>query len=141
MASNPYEVGFAKPPKWTRFHKGASGNPKGRPKGKCNLATVLEKTLQEKILIVEDGKTRVVTKRQAFVEQLVNKGISGDSCAARLLFTLDRSSDQTLEPAKNISSDADVLVMKHLVKRLKKIQIEVENDEARPESSAQPVSK
>ena len=28
-----YEVGYAKPPKATRFQPGKSGNPKGRPKG------------------------------------------------------------------------------------------------------------
>ena len=28
-----YEVGYGKPPKHTRFKKGQSGNPKGRPKG------------------------------------------------------------------------------------------------------------
>jgi hypothetical protein len=28
-----YEVGYAKPPPYTRFRKGQSGNPKGRPKG------------------------------------------------------------------------------------------------------------
>ena len=29
-----YEVGYGKPPKSKRFKPGASGNPKGRPKGK-----------------------------------------------------------------------------------------------------------
>jgi len=130
MASNPYEVGFAKPPRWTRFRKGVSGNPRGRPKGKCNLATELEKTLQEKIVLLQDGKRRVVTKRQALIEQLVNKGISGDLLAARLLFTLDRPSDQTPEPTAPINPEADALAIKHLVKRLKKIHIEEENDES-----------
>ncbi|RYD84807.1 MAG: hypothetical protein EOP84_04475 [Verrucomicrobiaceae bacterium] len=28
-----YDVGFGKPPEDSRFRKGVSGNPKGRPKG------------------------------------------------------------------------------------------------------------
>lgn len=38
LASPGFEVGYAKPPKGTRFEKGKSGNPKGRPVGSKNKA-------------------------------------------------------------------------------------------------------
>jgi hypothetical protein len=41
MIDKPYEVGYGKPPKRSRFRKGVSGNRKGRPKGKRNFVTVL----------------------------------------------------------------------------------------------------
>jgi len=40
-----YEVGYGKPPHHTRFVKGQSGNPRGRPRGAKNMKTLLNKAL------------------------------------------------------------------------------------------------
>jgi len=45
------KLGYCNPPEHGRFKKGQSGNPKGRPKGTLNLATVLERTLREKVVL------------------------------------------------------------------------------------------
>lgn len=45
-----YEVGFGKPPKETRFRKGQSGNPRGRPKGAKTKPDVMHNRLQEIVL-------------------------------------------------------------------------------------------
>jgi hypothetical protein len=42
---DPYEVGFGKPPKQTRFKKGRSGNPRGRPRKRPDLYSELTKVL------------------------------------------------------------------------------------------------
>ena len=73
-----YEVGYGKPPVHSRFQKGQSGNPRGRPKGMLNLATRLQRELNQKITITENGKRRQVSKLEAALKQLVNKAASGD---------------------------------------------------------------
>ena len=42
-----YAVGFGKPPLYSRFGKGRSGNPKGRPKRTRNLVAVVKAVAQK----------------------------------------------------------------------------------------------
>ena len=60
-----YEVGYGKPPRHTRFIKGQSGNPRGRPPGAKNLKALLSEALNETVIVTENGGCRKVTKRQA----------------------------------------------------------------------------
>ena len=78
MADRDYEVGYGKPPKEHRFKKGQSGNPKGRPKGALNIATVIDRVLREQVVITENGERKTISKLEASVKQVVNKAASGD---------------------------------------------------------------
>ena len=73
-----YRVGYGKPPEHTRFRKGQSGNPRGRPRGSESLARVLHRVLDEKIVVRENGERRKMTKLEAMLKQLANKGLAGD---------------------------------------------------------------
>ena len=42
-----YAVGYGKPPLHTRFRKGRSGNPRGRPKRATDLASLLSRALDQ----------------------------------------------------------------------------------------------
>jgi hypothetical protein len=63
-----YEVGYRKPPLHSRFERGQSGNPRGRPSGAKNLATLLTEALNETVVIAEDGGRRKISKRQAIIK-------------------------------------------------------------------------
>jgi hypothetical protein len=68
--ASDYEVGHGKPPKSTQFKKGQSGNPKGRPKGSKNFATVYHKVGREFVTVKENGRTRRLTKQEALLVDL-----------------------------------------------------------------------
>ena len=64
-----YEVGHKRPPKRTRWQKGRSGNPSGRPKEEpINLLASFKGMLDEMMTGAADG--RVMTKRELMVRAL-----------------------------------------------------------------------
>jgi Family of unknown function (DUF5681) len=83
-----YKVGFRKPPKHTRFKKGQSGNPKGRPPGSKDFGKLIDRALEERVLVKENGHSRRITKRAALAKQLVHHGISGNVSVTKLLLLL-----------------------------------------------------
>lgn len=78
-----YEVGFGKPPKWSQFQKGSSGNPRGRPKGSTSVPALIRKIFEEKIRVKGSNGHDTMMKIEAAVTQLANKAAGGDVKAIR----------------------------------------------------------
>jgi hypothetical protein len=119
-ANGEEKIGYRNPPQRTQFKKGHSGNPKGRPKGKRNLATVLEKTLHEKVVINENGRRKKITKLEAAVKQLVNKAASGDLRALQQLAALARSAEERSPEATtptSVMAEVDQKVLRGIFNR------------------------
>ncbi len=81
----PFEVGFGRPPRSTRFKPGQSGNPNGRPRGAKNFAVAIEQELDSWVTVTENGRRRRISKREVIAKHLVNKAASGDLKAIPLL--------------------------------------------------------
>src|SRR6185437_7877616 len=70
-----YEVGYKKPPVATRFKKGQSPNPGGRPKKVRALrdpGAILEAVDNEEIIVTDNGKRKRMKKAEI---QLFSPGI------------------------------------------------------------------
>jgi hypothetical protein len=86
-----YSVGYGKPPVHSRFAPGASGNPKGRPKGCLNLETELKNELNRIITIREGEVSRRLRKGTAWLVKTVNGALNNDPKANATLISLLRT--------------------------------------------------
>ena len=106
--SSDYEVGYGKPPKRTRFRKGRSGNPKGRPKGAKSIWAVLDKVLREKVMVREGGKRKRITKIEASFKSLLDQAMKGNVRALTKFIELIRQ-----DPRHQVAANGEEIVIKH----------------------------
>ena len=88
-----YELGYGKPPRRSRFKKGHSGNPRGRPRGAKNLLTLLNEVLNERVIVADNGGRHKITKGEAIIKQLVNQAAKGDWRRAKLVVDMQQDTD------------------------------------------------
>src|SRR4051794_20086872 len=103
LPDGDYEVGCGNPPVHTRFQKGWSGNPRGRPRGSKNNATLLKEALDQRVTINENGQRRQISKREAMFTQIANKAAQGDH---RAIQTVLRESEKLDRRNENVSEEA-----------------------------------
>jgi hypothetical protein len=115
------EVGYARPPRHTRFQPGRSGNPKGRPKGVKSLGAALLSELEKQVVVTEGGKRKRLPKREALAKQLINKALNNDPKAANLVLAEVRRMELPEDKAAAVEflRADDKLVMKDIIRRIR----------------------
>jgi len=72
-------VGYRNPPEHTRFKKGKSGNPRGRPRKREDLNTVLHRVLKRKVRVKDNDQKLMI--RDALIWKLRDLALQGDKQA------------------------------------------------------------
>jgi hypothetical protein len=123
--SRNYAVGKWKPPMHTRFKKGQSGNPTGRPRRKeqtPHVEPALKKALNRLVTVNENGKVRQITKFDAVITQVVNKATSGHLPSIKLLMPyLESLAQATSEDDREAMARAAADPLERINERLREL--------------------
>ena len=102
---NSYPVGYRKPPSASRFTPGKSGNPKGRPKGARSLATILDKTFNRRVTVMENGKPKKLTILEIGFRKVAVRMAKGDVRVVKMVTDLFL----TVQPVEEAAVDQQAL--------------------------------
>lgn len=113
-----YRVGRGRPPRHAQFKPGQSGNPRGRPKGRKSMDTIICDLLDQKVFIGVGEKRRSVTRREAMAMQQVQSALKGDRKAVEFLLARQSSADAGAgqEPSALTAAD-EAIIARFMAKR------------------------
>jgi len=116
-----HPVGYISPPEQTRFKKGKSGNPRGRPKKQGDIYTLLQRVLKRKVQL--KGADQQIPIREALIRKLRELALSGD---ARALNLQRRILDEAgVNETKKFDPEEE---KQHFLNALRRIGVTVKND-------------
>lgn len=140
-----HDTGYGKPPEGTKFQPGQCGNPKGRPKGRKNIATLFKEALQQKIVSRSGNREKTITAREGIAQRAVQKALEGDPRFVKLVMQQDNLFDMELlqeqiEQAEEQEVDADdAAILEEFMRQiLEKENSSSKKDEADKLSSDEP---
>lgn len=86
--SGDYAVGYCRPPKEHQFRPGESGNPRGRPEGALTLEDLFAREARRLVKLKRGDEIIHITKLEALVRKVFQKGLDGDLGASRIILQL-----------------------------------------------------
>jgi Family of unknown function (DUF5681) len=112
---------YQRPPRKGQFRPGESGNRYGRPPGSKNIRTYVNKYLNEKIPIIENGKTRTIPRAEAIAIQLVNQAAKGEPKGLAAVMSFTREFDAAVADLRPnaLARAADAVVLEDIIARIR----------------------
>ena len=114
-----YEIGYGKPPRQHRFRPGRSGNPKGRPKGAKNTATLSREILDEKIEFSSGTGVRKISMREAILRSFAEFALDGDTKSATFLLQRYDLPETAEAQANDVAMEDQEIIEAYLAKHSK----------------------
>src|SRR6266436_1422698 len=111
-----HEGGYGRPPRAHQFKPSQSGNPRGRPKGAKNEATILRELLNRKIDVRQGGRARKITVFEAILLRFTEDALKGNIKTAAFLFNRYAGTQAAESPGSDVSED-DREVLDDFVRR------------------------
>ena len=81
-------VGYRRPPLHSRFRKGQSGNPRGRPARGRTIPEAIRRALHSMVVVTENGERKRAPRIDVIARQVTNKAAAGDLAAVRAIVLL-----------------------------------------------------
>lgn len=126
---DPYNIGYGKPPESSRWQKGQSGNPEGRPKTRADHLKDAAAILSEPVTArTPDGRPVSLAGLEAAYLALCRKGLRGDVPALIKAITIMLE----VQPAVEARTDDRRRQREDLIARLEKLGLPTEALRQRP---------
>jgi hypothetical protein len=90
-------VGYKRPPRGSRFKKGRSGNSKGRPKGRPNLANLTRDLFNAKTKVQVGEQTLYMPTGEAIIRKLMGDATKGNHRSLMALLNIIEMTGRTEE--------------------------------------------
>jgi hypothetical protein len=113
MSGSAYEVGRGRPPVSTRFKKGQSGNPNGRPKQQPSFQSELMAELGE---LAPGSGGEPVSKQRALIRKLLELALGGNLRAMNVLLAYLQRVPEPHDAEEELG-ESDLQILKHLEER------------------------
>jgi len=119
-------------PDATKFKKGTSGNPGGRPKGAKGMKTLLAQELKASITVQQDGEKKRIRRSEAVIKRLVNDALQGRDrprdTVLRYAEAIEQEGKQ--REASELSTDDQAILDRYFERRLAHLKRMERNDES-----------
>jgi len=91
-------VGYRNPPAYTRFRKGQSGNPGGRPRGLTlgRSAALAQKEIYRSVKVSEGDTLKSMPALEVVYRKMVALAIRGNAPAMRLVIEISQTLDREI---------------------------------------------